>query len=248
MMAVIQTHLIRETRNKMALVGPFGAFVRLATIGSLGVVACALVLPGATPPTILIAALCYVLAAATAGWFLKRDFPHDRLGMCNVVTLSRLILVSALLVPLMAGSAPSWPFFILATLALSLDGIDGWLARRQQLVSAYGARFDVEVDSLLALVLALNAAVNAGAGMAIILLGLPRYVFGLAAFALPWLNGPLPERFSRKVVCVVQLATLITMQAPGLPAQFAVVLVPVAALALIWSFAVDIVHLWRSRP
>ena len=39
-------------------------------------------------------------------------------------------------------------------LLLALDGLDGWAARRQGLVSAFGARFDMEVDALLILALA----------------------------------------------------------------------------------------------
>jgi phosphatidylglycerophosphate synthase len=41
---------------------------------------------------------------------------------------------------------------------LALDGLDGWLARRFGLASAYGARFDMEVDGFLILVLALLVA------------------------------------------------------------------------------------------
>ncbi|WP_439124408.1 CDP-alcohol phosphatidyltransferase family protein [Marivita sp.] len=247
MMALTQTHLIRDTRSRFIPPGPIGAFIGLSLMGVLCVLAFALVLPGASPVTVTTAVSFYATSATITSWFLKRDYPNDRLGLCNVVTLARLALVSALLVPLMAGEAPSWSFCAMAAFALSLDGIDGWAARRQGLVSEFGARFDVEVDSLLALVLALNAAFNAEIGAAVILLGLPRYVFALANFALPWMRRALPERFSRKVVCVVQLATLIAMQAPILPPLAAVVLLPLAAGALIWSFAIDTLYLWRSR-
>jgi phosphatidylglycerophosphate synthase len=246
MMARTGIHLIRDTRTKLILVGSLGAFMRSAVIGALGVVVFALTLPGAAPATITTAVAFYVAAAAVTGWFLKRDYPYYRLGLCNTVTLGRLVLVCALLVPLIAGSESSWTFFAIATLALSLDGIDGWLARRQGLESAFGARFDVEIDSLLALVLALNAAFNTDTALAVLLLGVPRYAFLIAAVVLPWMRGALPERFSRKAVCVVQLATLIAMQAPILPPEMAAFLLPVAAIAVIWSFTIDIAFLWQS--
>jgi phosphatidylglycerophosphate synthase len=163
------------------------------------------------------------------------------------VTLVRLVLVCALGVHVLGGGGASWVFLVLALVALALDGVDGWLARRQGLASAFGARFDVEVDALMALVLAVNAALNPQIGMVAVLLGLPRYAFILASQGLPWLRGPLPERFSRKVVCVMQLAALIALQAPILPPLLAVGLMGAAALALLWSFAVDILWLWRAR-
>ena len=39
--------------------------------------------------------------------------------------------------------------------ATVLDGLDGWLARRAGMASAFGARFDVEVDALLIQALAI---------------------------------------------------------------------------------------------
>ena len=137
--------------------------------------------------------------------------------------------------------------FAVAVLALGFDGFDGWLARRQGYVSGFGARFDMEVDSLLALILSVSAAVASGLGPLAILLGLPRYLFAAAAWRLPWMRRALPERFSRKTVCVIQLGVLIALQAPILPPGVAVTLVLVAAAALIWSFAVDVAWLWRRR-
>ena len=247
MMALIDTDVIRQKRRRLLSAGAGGAFVRAAVLGGVGVAGLALTLPGAAPGTLTVAVVSFGLAAILAGRGLHRDYPHDRLGLCNYVTLMRLVLVCALLVPLLAGSEPSWAFFGLAVLALLLDGLDGWLARRHGLVSTFGARFDVEVDSAFALVLALNVAVTTEVGVWAVLLGLPRYVFGGAGLVLPWMRRDLPERFSRKVVCVLQLAVLIAMQAPILPSMAAVLLVPVVAVALIWSFAKDVIWLWRNR-
>jgi multidrug efflux pump subunit AcrA (membrane-fusion protein) len=38
-----------------------------------------------------------------------------------------------------------------------LDGVDGWLARRHEIASRFGARFDMEVDALLILALSVLA-------------------------------------------------------------------------------------------
>lgn len=202
---------------------------------------------GAAAGPTLVAMVIYAGAALSAGRALYRDYPHMHLGLCNAITLMRLAMAASLIAPLVAGHDTSWAVFAVASVALSLDGIDGWLARRQGYVSAFGARFDMEVDSALALVLAISAAVSSGLGPLAILLGLPRYAFAVAAWACPWLRRDLPERFSRKVVCVVQLASLIALQVPILPVGLGTGVVVLASLALVWSFAVDIMWLRRQR-
>jgi hypothetical protein len=75
----------------------------------------------------------------------------------------------------------------------------------------------------------------------------PRYVFLGAGIVWPWLLRDLPERFSRKAVCVIQLGVLIALQAPILPTGLDLVLGLGAAAALAWSFGVDVAWLWRRR-
>ncbi|MFK7793558.1 MAG: CDP-alcohol phosphatidyltransferase family protein [Devosiaceae bacterium] len=189
----------------------------------------------------------YGLAVLLVGFGLSRTYPHARLGLCNIVTLTRLVIVAALAGALLSGLDPSWPIFLLAALALSLDGVDGWLARRQNLSSAFGARFDMEVDAAFALMLALLAGASGSAGPYVILLGLPHYIFLVAKFLLPWLGGALPDRYGRKVVCVAQLATLIALQLPFAISGSIDLVIIMVALALAWSFGRDILWLWRSR-
>ena len=199
-------------------------------------------------PSALTLVLCgYVAGAVLALGLIRRGYPHESLGLCNIVTLARLALAAALLAPLVVDAAP-WTLFAVALLALALDGLDGWLARRENRVSAFGARFDMEVDSALALILALNAWAAGTTGPVVLLIGLPRYVFAAAAWTLPWLDRPAPERFSRKAVCVLQLGTLIVLQLPFVSTDLANPVVAVVALALLWSFGRDILWLWRTRP
>jgi phosphatidylglycerophosphate synthase len=188
----------------------------------------------------------YACGVALAIGLLQRGFPHRTLGACNVVTLTRLALAAALLAPL-AGQPNPWAVFAVATIAFALDGADGWLARHKGRVSAFGARFDLEVDSGLALILALNAWAAGTVGAVVLLIGLPRYVFAVAGVGLKWLQDPLPPRFSRKAVCVVQLGAVIVLQIPILPPVLATPLVIAVTLALLWSFGRDVAWLWRHR-
>jgi len=193
------------------------------------------------------ALVLYGGGVAVSAFFLHRTFPHATLGLCNAVTLARLMAVAALSGPLVAGVVAPWAVFALAGLALMLDGVDGWLARREGRVSDFGARFDMEVDSALALVLALHAFAGGSAGAVVLVLGLPRYGFFVAGLVFPWLDGPLPARFSRKVVCVVQLAVLIALQLPFVGGALGGVMAFAVVLALVWSFGRDVLWLWRAR-
>ena len=252
-MALTQHHVIRNSRARRAQVllqGRRSEFLLAALAGAAGVAALGALLTGT--PALLSAGLAvalavYTVAAGLAGWSFGRSYPHDRLGLCNIATIARLALATALIVPLVSGQGPGWGIFAVAVTALSLDGFDGWLARRQGLASGFGARFDMEEDSVLALVLALLAWSGGAAGWVVIVLGLPRYLFALAALALPWLRRPVPDVMSRKAVCVLQLGTLIALQAPFLPGTIGMALVVASAVALAWSFGRDVSWLWRAR-
>ncbi|WP_235755075.1 CDP-alcohol phosphatidyltransferase family protein [Paracoccus salsus] len=204
-------------------------------------------LPG-QPAAWVAASLLFLLAVIATGLMMREHYPHDRIGACNVVTLLRAALVCALLPPLLAGEAAGWLVAGIGALSLSLDGADGWLARHSGLASDFGARLDMEVDALLALLLALHILLGTVIGAEILLLGLLRPGFVAAGWLLPWLRESLPPRFRRKLICVVQLSVLVILQVPLLPADTAIWLARAAAVALVWSFAADMVWLWRQRP
>ncbi len=173
-------------------------------------------------------------------------FPHARFGLCNVVTLARAAMVAALLAVVWQGPQ-GWDVLAVATVALALDGVDGWLARRSGLSSDFGARFDMETDAALALVLAGHVWLGGMTGAEVLLLGVMRYAFVAAFWPFPWLAAPLPDRFGRKVVCVIQIAALILLQVPDLVPGVARAVAWGAVAALIWSFGRDVLWLWRNR-
>ena len=129
--------------------------------------------------------------------------------------------------------------------ALVLDAVDGWVARRTGTTTELGARFDMEVDAFLLLVL--SAYVAPILGPWVLAIGLMRYVFVAAGWMLPWLRLQLPPRYWRKVVTAVQGIAL-TLAASGLVPELAGVLVGVALVLLVESFGRDVVWLaLRSR-
>lgn len=243
----LDKHKRWPSNAQTGLASPSNEFAAATVVLAVAVVVLTSLMPAAGPVPTVAALVCFAASATVSGRALHLSYPYKRLGLCNAITLSRLAMTMALVGPLVAGVGASWFVFLVATTALMLDGVDGWFARRHGNASAFGARFDMEVDSLLALVLAINAAAGGSVGAAVILLGLPRYLFVVGMWFFPWLRRSLPERFSRKFVCVAQLAALIALQAPILPAGSALLVVSVALALIAWSFAFDVAWLWRRR-
>ncbi|MDF2782538.1 MAG: CDP-alcohol phosphatidyltransferase, partial [Geminicoccaceae bacterium] len=143
------------------------------------------------------------------------------------------------------GQALGWTLAGLIAVALALDAVDGWLARRLQLVSSFGARFDLEVDALLLLILALLVWQAGRVDAWVLAIGLLRYGFVLAGRVQPWLGAPLPPSRRRKVVCAQQGVTLMLCLLPPVAPVLAGVLAATALAALVLSFAADV--RWLAR-
>jgi phosphatidylglycerophosphate synthase len=171
-----------------------------------------------------------------------------RVGYGNLVTGGRLLLVGvvAWLVTQPAVPAVAWTAVVVSTIAALLDIADGWVARRTGTATAFGARFDMEVDALLILVLAALAWGWDKAGAWVLLSGLMRYGFVAAGRVLPWLRGPLPPSLRRKTVCVVQIVALIVVLGPIVRPPLSTLIAGAGLLILGYSFLVDVVWLWRN--
>ena len=124
-------------------------------------------------------------------------------------------------------------------LATALDGVDGWLARRQRIASDFGARFDMEIDALLILVLAILVSQFEKAGAWVIVSGLLRYIFVAAGWYWPWLRAPLPPSRRRQAICVVQILALTLAILPAVEPPLSTMFAAVALASLAYSFLVD---------
>ncbi|MFG1673034.1 CDP-alcohol phosphatidyltransferase family protein [Micromonospora sp. NPDC049282] len=195
-----------------------------------------------------LAGLVYgVVTFAVLGHGLRRS-GADRLGPADWVTLGRATLaggVTALVVDSFSRPIVVPVLVVLTAVALSLDWVDGQVARRTGTVSALGARFDMEVDSFLVLVLCVY--VTGQVGPWVLVIGAMRYVFVAAGWTLPWLNGSLPPRYWRKTVAAIQGIALAVVAADVLPLVPAVVVLAGALALLVESFGRDVFWLWRHR-
>ncbi|WP_367131805.1 CDP-alcohol phosphatidyltransferase family protein [Saccharothrix sp. HUAS TT1] len=164
------------------------------------------------------------------------------LGPADRVTLARGLLVGGVTALVADGGRTTALIVVLAAVALALDFVDGRVARRTGTASPLGARFDMEVDAFLILVLSVHVALAFGPW--VLVMGALRYAFVAASWGLPRLRGALPPSYARKVVAAVQGIALV-VAASGLVPHSEVV-VGLALASLVWSFGRDIVRLWRG--
>jgi phosphatidylglycerophosphate synthase len=188
------------------------------------------------------------VVGAVLNWGLHQCGADD-LGPADWVTLARSVLVggvTALTVDSFSRPAPVTVLVTLAIVALALDAVDGQVARRTGTVSAFGARFDMEVDSALLIVISVYVTHHSG-GWALAIGGM-RYAFVLGTWVLPWMRETLPPRYWRKVVAAVQGIVLVVAMAGALPQPVVAAALSVALGLLIESFGRDVLWLWHRRP
>ena len=192
-----------------------------------------------------------IVCAVTMATVLERGLargPGERMGPASWVTLARATLavgVAALAADSFAHDTPVALLVTLAAVALGLDAVDGWVARRTGTATALGARFDGEVDAFL--ILALSVYVAPACGAWVLAIGAARYLFLAGEWLLPWMRAPLPPRRWRKVVAATQGVVLTVAAAGVLPLALTQALL-VAALALLAaSMGQCTWWLWRRR-
>ena len=169
------------------------------------------------------------------------------MGLANRVTLTRAMIacsVAGLTAESFDGSSPVKTLVALSVVALVLDAVDGFIARRTRTSSPFGARFDMEVDAFLILVLSVYVAHTTARW--VLAVGLARYVFLAARLLLPRLRGSAPPRRWCKIVAAVQGLVLTVTVADVLPLGAEKVALAVALAMLTESFGREAWELWRA--
>jgi phosphatidylglycerophosphate synthase len=223
---------------------------------------------GLIAQVLLIAALAGILAhggvgLSAAGWVVGvtcgvitnaalarglSNYRSDRLGPADWVTLTRATLavgVAALTAASFDQPVPVTLLLSLTVIALALDAVDGWVARRTRTTARLGARFDGEVDAFLILILSVYVARSAGVW--VLAIGAARYAFLAAGWPLTWLREPLPPRYWRKVVTATQGIVLTIAAAQVLPPAVTQAVLVAALVLLAESFGRDVLWLWSHR-
>jgi len=218
---------------------------------------------GLIAPVALLAVLAATAGLGVAGWTvggacalimavaLARGLarhPGDRLGPASMVTLARATLavgVAALAAHSFAHDTPVALLVTLSAVALGLDAVDGWVARRTGTATPLGARFDGEVDAFL--ILALSVYVAPAYGTWVLAIGAAHYLVLAGEWLLPWMRAPVPRRLWRRVVAATQGVVLTVAAAGVLPRSLTQALLVAALVLLTVSVGKCTWWLWRRR-
>ena len=228
-MRTVQAGPLSGLIAQLLLLAALAGTVGLSAAGWVVGVACAVV-------------MCAVLARGVVRYGCKRFGPADW------VTLTRASLavgVAALTADSFAGATPVATLVTLATVALVLDSVDGWIVRRTGTATALGGQFDGEVDAFLIAVLSVYVASSVGAW--VLAIGAMRYAFLVAGWFLPWLQEPLPTRYWAKVVAATQGIVLTIAAADILPLALTQAMLVISLALLAESFGHGIAWLWVRR-
>lgn len=232
---------------------PRGACVSLV-IGSTAVVLTIISLAGYSKSvdlhSILLASVIWSMIVWLV-WTTVHTHHHRVFGLANRITLGRTAFTTILasLIPVAhALNTPVWLWTIAigATLTLCLDGLDGYVARSSGLSSEFGARFDMETDAFLGLVITLFIWQSGKVGLWVLGLGVLRYLFVIASFWLAPLRADLYPSLRRKTICVIQVGALCLMLCPWLSAFQASIVGMLALACLVYSFSVDVRWLFQQ--
>ena len=203
------------------------------------------------PVTALAASAVFLGIVAAGAMLLARSYRGHRLTTADRITLLRAALVATcagLAADDLDRRGPVWAFVGVASAALLLDAVDGWVARRRGEVSAAGARFDGELDALFVLVLTVAVLRSGHVGAWVLAAGAVRYAFGAAGLVWPALRAPLPPMRGRRFAAGWQEAALTVAVLPVLPRYAAVGLAGSALAAVTLSFTRDARWLLRQSP
>jgi phosphatidylglycerophosphate synthase len=219
----------------VGLIGQVALFAAVAATGGLG------------PAGWLVGAGYGVFTCAALTRGLRR-YRAGALGPADQVTLTRAVLVggvTALTADSLGRDIPVRVLVGLAVAALMLDAVDGKVARLTGTCSPFGARFDMEVDAFLILVLSVY--LTRPFGVWVLAIGTMRYAFLVAGWVLPWMRAKLPPRYWRKAVAATQGVVLMVATTGVLPWAVTAVALAAALALLVESFGHDIGWLWRRR-
>jgi phosphatidylglycerophosphate synthase len=151
----------------------------------------------------------------------------------NAVTLIRLAIVVTM------GSwqhgAPGLVWAAALGAIFALDYVDGWIARRADGATAFGAHFDMETDALVILVFDLELFLRGQLGAWILTTGILRYAYVVCVSLVPPRGGEMPRStFGRNAFGLLVTGLGVALAWPG-PIGTAGAVVGTAAVTL--SFA-----------
>lgn len=176
--------------------------------------------------------------------------PFNRLGMANRITLVRGLLIGATagflaMLPLQAHAGWLYVPAVFYTVAAALDGLDGFVARRQQQTTRLGTELDTALDAFGLLIAPLVAVFTGKLPVIYLLVSVAYYLFqwgilwrrqrGRSVYALP------PSQV-RRYLAGAQMVLVALALWPPLPGAFTQWLGIALMIPLLIGFCRDWLH------
>jgi len=122
------------------------------------------------------------------------------IGYANWVSLIRLLIIMSLFATY--SNLSDTELLVLFLIAICLDGVDGYLARRFGQISEIGGKFDMEIDAFLVLALSWIHVDLQNLTWFILIPGGLRYVYEIALFWLPKKSKEVLPKIVRATIAV----------------------------------------------
>jgi phosphatidylglycerophosphate synthase len=198
--------------------------------------------------TVLVPSGAWVTLAAAASFadLLYRERPwlvQPYGGYANQLTALRLGLL--LMAAALMNELPSLWLWLLLAANVAIDVIDGYVARRTNQVSPFGAVFDREVDGVFVLVAYLYFHVVAGLPAWVLIPGLLPYLYRLSTLARRDRLAPAHREKLAPFLAGANFVVLLVAVMAAPEAQFRVVLLSMALVGV--SFFVSFVSLYLDE-
>ena len=164
-------------------------------------------------------------------------------GYANWVTIFRLLLLC-----LLGFNYEQFDHLTLAVLSvfiLSLDGVDGYIARKMSMGSAFGGRLDGETDAFFVLLFSTMVYQLKMVDYWILWPGLLRYFFVLCCYLFWKKTLPEPVSYFRKTIAVIIMGALVSPFL--LEERFYLPVLIIATLLVTYSFARSFIFQWRQN-
>ncbi len=164
------------------------------------------------------------------------------IGYANWVSLIRLLIIISLF-----GSYPNLndtELFVLFLIAICLDGLDGYLARRFGQTSEVGGKFDMEIDAFLVFTLSWIHVDLQNLTWYILIPGGLRYVYEIALFWLPKTGKEILPKMVRSTIAVSFFLSLLI---PFVTEEPSLILITyVSGTLIICSFLISFFYQFKS--
>lgn len=160
----------------------------------------------------------------------------------NQITALRFIISS--ITALIIYQIPEFISFLLFGLAILLDGLDGFLARRYKQISEVGALFDKTVDAYFVLLLTFILVLKYDIPFWFLGIGYLHYGYELVIYSLDWQNLTIPKNPIGKYAAAFLFISLLSPFI--LPSYLYFPIIYIAAILVGCSFSLSFFYKFKA--